>query len=88
MRDDFEPPLTTADFAYGIGSMFDNIPDRTTAAIKYKMRAYFGRARFQRIRRKELGFSPADQEYIASVFKEYGVHTPPRFDFHAEANSR
>ena len=66
--------------AFGFTHLLDELPYNTACAIKKAMKEYLGHNRYYRIFRKERFFTPQDQEYVKSLFVQYGVTKEPQFD--------
>jgi hypothetical protein len=74
----------TVRFALGLTHLYDKIDYATAKPLKQDIIAYFNHTMYYRCWRKERLITPADQAYIRSVFRRYGVNEEPSFDEYVE----
>jgi hypothetical protein len=74
----------TVRFALGLTHLFDAIEYATAKRLKKEIIAYFNHTVYYRCWRKERLITPAEQAYIRSVFRRYGVDEEPSFDEYVE----
>lgn len=67
-------------FAWGISTLYDELPMKAAQSIKNELRAHFDKTVYYRIARKERRISPQEQLYIRNLFRKYGILSEPKFD--------
>lgn len=68
--------------AWGMKSLFDDIPKWKAALIRHELFALFGAERtFYRFRRGEYVITPEKQQEIASLFARHGITDPRHYDY-------
>lgn len=70
--------------AWGLKHLFDNIVYKKVDTIRDRLICHFGKTKYYRIYRNEIGLLPIDQDFIRRVFKEKGVEKEPIYDEYTE----
>lgn len=70
--------------AWGVKKLLMNVPLEKANAMKRQLLAHFGRNAYYRFYRKEVHISPADQEFVRKLFRQYGIAEEPVFDEYTE----
>lgn len=70
--------------AWGISTMFDNIPYRTAVLLQSAIHQLYPKTTYYRIAHQERPLSPKEQEDIAHIFAQNGIKTPPQYDRYTE----
>ena len=73
-------PCVLLRHAWGMTQLLNELPYRKTKVLRAQMREYFGKTHFYRLMRKERSFTPADQQYVADLFRRSGIEKEPAFD--------
>ena len=71
-------------YAWGISTLFDNIPYKKAVLLKGMIRTLFPKPTYYRILHKERGLSPAEQAEIAGLFAQACITETPAFDSYTE----
>ena len=71
-------------YAWGISTLFDNIPYKKALLLKGMIRTLFPKPTYYRILHKERGLSPAEQAEIAGLFAQACITETPAFDSYTE----
>lgn len=71
-------------FAWGLSTIFDNLPHKTALLLKRQVRALYTKTTYYRILNKERSLSPAEQAVIARLFARSGVTAAPTYDSYTE----
>lgn len=74
----------TLRYAWGISTLFDNIPYRKALMLKRMFHEIYPKTTYYRILHAERGLSPTEQERIAELFARAGITEPPVFDRYTE----
>ncbi len=72
-------------YAWGVDRMLDNLSHKQSKKVKQAMIDHFGKAMFYRIKRKERGLSPKEQQAVAYLFQRCGIKENPMFDKYEDA---
>ena len=67
-------------YAWGISSLFDNIPYKKAVYLKRKIHDLYPRTTYYRILHQERALSPGEQEEITALFLQTGIDEVPVFD--------
>lgn len=73
-----------ARYAWGISSLFDNVPYKKAIFLKREILEIFPKTTYYRILHKERALSPKEQAQIAGLFAQAGVAEPLMFDCYTE----
>lgn len=71
-------------FAWGMDTIYDNIPYKTALLLKRNVRALYSKTTYYRILNKERSLSPAEQEAVACIFARNGIAAAPAYDSYTE----
>ncbi|WP_455672702.1 DUF6078 family protein [Phocaeicola sp.] len=71
-------------FAVGMKHLFDTVPHKDALVLRDQLMGHFGHNLYYRYWREERMFSPAEQEYVAKLFRNRGITAPPVFDAYVE----
>lgn len=70
--------------AWGVKHLFDEVPAKQLRPMKNRVMGFIGRTRYYRIYRMEQGLTPADQQFIADLFRQNGLSIEPVYDHFTE----
>ncbi len=70
--------------AWGIKDLYEKLPMRQARAVRDSILARYGKTHYYRIYRKECHLLPKEQEYIAQLFRRYGIPDEPAFEYYTE----
>ncbi len=70
---------TKVQVAWGIRHLLDRVPHSQAPLIKAKLIATFGRARYYRFYREELGLFPQEQETVRRIFRHFHIEEEPAY---------
>lgn len=65
--------------AWGVKRLIDKIPYQDAVSIRDQLVGHFGKSRFYRFYREEIGIMPKDQAYIRQVLRKKGHTEEPDF---------
>ena len=68
--------------AYGIDHLYDELPYAVAVKVKNHLISHFGKNIYYRFKRKEKCFTPQLQQFVQTVFHNFGVEEKPRFDYY------
>ncbi|MBQ2315574.1 MAG: hypothetical protein II187_11850 [Treponema sp.] len=65
--------------AWGIRNLYDGIPYKSAVQIKKELLQQFGKTKYYRFFREELGIFPDTRQIFSETFKKYGIQSDPPY---------
>ena len=73
-----------AEEAFGVSRLYDAVPYSQVTAVRNSLIAAFGKKKYYRLYRQEIGFTAEMQDTVRAVFLSHGISSEPQWDCRKE----